>query len=366
MNIYTATLIHKNYGSMLQAYALQNCLRSNGATPYIILEKDGANRSKLRRFISGLLSDIIYILKPDKDYSLTLRLKLVIDDYKFSEKYKKMNSFIKDKLTIINILNEDEFLRTIPPDSLFLAGSDQVWNSPSKLPWYAFQWVKNNSNKYSYAASVALSSMNNEQQKVYIEFLSSFKTISLREEQSVTFFKPIFANKVRHDLDPTLLYDKSFWRRIESPRLISEPYIFVYRLRPNKDVFDLARRVAKERKCKIVYTGSYACHANDIHTIYNAGAEDFLSYIDHAEAIVTNSFHGTAFSIIYEKQFLSVKVATTGSRAESLLTILDLKSQFIVDPNGDYSLKVDYTKVNDVLKQEREKSLEYLNNICSN
>lgn len=366
MNIYTVTYIHKNYGSLLQAYALQTCLKMYGATPIIIQKQNAKSRSKIRLFISRLLSDIIFIMKPYQDYDFKRRLRLRIDDYKFGAKYKKLECFTRDMLSIVNITNENDFLDSIDKNSVFLAGSDQIWNSTANLFWFSFKWVKSQNLKYSYAASLGVSTLNNDDLKQYIDALSSLEVISLREKQAFSIFKPIFQNKVRQDLDPTLLGDKVFWRKIESPRLVSEPYIFVYRLRPNDDVFGLARRVAEEKKCKIVYTGSYAYRAKDVQTIYDAGVEDFLSYIDHAEAVITNSFHGTAFSVIYEKPFLSVKVATTGSRAESLLSLLSLKSQYIEDVHSDYNLNIDYSKVNAILKKEREKSLEYIKTICSN
>jgi len=364
MNIYTVTYIHKNYGSLLQAYALQTCLKRNGATPIIIQKQSSKSRTKIRRFISRLLSDVIFILKPYQDYNFRRRLMLTIDDYKYGAKYKKLDSFTKDMLSIVNITNENDFIETIDNNSVFLAGSDQVWNSPLKLSWYAFQWVDGKYDKYSYAASIGKSLLSDEDLEKYKSALSPFKSISLRERQALNIFEPIFTDKVRQDLDPTLLWDKNFWRKIESPRLIEEPYVFVYRLRPNDDVFDLARKVSKEKNCRIVYTGSYAYSAKDVKTIYDAGVEDFLSLIDHAEAVVTNSFHGTAFSVIYEKPFLSAKVATTGSRAESLLSLLDLKSQYISNMDEDFSLQIDYAKANTILSKERDKSLDYLKSIC--
>ena len=366
MNIYTVTFIHKNYGSLLQAYALQACLTSFGASPYIVLKNNSTTHSKFRQLLSVLLSDIIYLSRPNKDYNFSKRLQFKIDDLKFKAKYKKLDNFTKRNLSIIFIGDEKEFINSIDKTGIFLAGSDQVWNSTSRLPWYAFQWVNNNYPKYSYAASIGLSSLSNDEFNIYIDSLSSFNTISFREEQTFNLFRTKFPDKARQDLDPTLLCDKTFWRKIESPRLISEPYIFVYRLRPNEDVFDLARKAAKEKQCKIVYTGSYAYRAPDVQTIFDAGVEDFLSLVDYAEAVITNSFHGTAFSIIYEKPFLSAKVATTGSRAESLLSLLDLKSQYVDDINKDYTLNVDYTKVNACLENERKKSLGYLKTICSN
>jgi hypothetical protein len=366
MNIYIVTYVHKNYGSLLQAYALQTCLKKNGATPIIIQKQSSKSRNKIRLFISRLLSDVIFIIKPYQDYDFRRRLRLTIDDYKFGTKYKKLDSFTRDMLSIVKITNENDFLKTIDNNSVFIAGSDQIWNSTENLSWFSFKWVKSQNFKYSYAASLGVSTLNNDDLKLYIDALSSLEMVSLREKQAFSIFKPIFQNKVRQDLDPTLLVDKIFWRKKESPRLVSEPYVFVYRLRPNEDVFELARRVAKEKKYKIVYTGSYAYRAKDVQTIYDAGVEDFLSYIDHAEAVITNSFHGTAFSIIYEKPFLSVKVATTGSRAESLLTLLNLKSQYIEDVHRYYTLNIDYSKVNAILTKEREKSLEYIKTICSN
>lgn len=362
MNIYTATLIHKNYGSMLQAYALQSCFKQFGATPYVILKVK--KHSKLYNSVSHFYSAIKYLLRPSLDYSFSKRLRLKIDELKFNAKYEKLDVFAKERLSIQFIVNEKNFLNSIPAESVFLAGSDQVWNSPLKLSWYAFQWVNERFDKYSYAASLGRSLLSDEDLEKYKSTLSPFKSISLRERQALTIFEPIFTDKVRQDLDPTLLWDKNFWRKIESPRLIEEPYVFVYRLRPNDDVFDLARKVSKEKNCRIVYTGSYAYSAKNVKTIYDAGVEDFLSLIDHAEAVVTNSFHGTAFSVIYEKPFLSAKVATTGSRAESLLSLLGLKSQYISNMDEDFSLQIDYAKANTILSKERDKSLDYLKSIC--
>lgn len=364
MNIYTVTMIHKNYGSMLQAYALQSCLKQYGASPFVILKKSEKKHSKFYHFFGRLYGLIRYLLKPSVDYSFLKRLKLRIDDLKFDNKYKKLVIFAREKLSIQFITNKKEFTNSIPENSIFLAGSDQIWNSPSKLSWYAFQWVDGKYDKYSYAASIGKSLLSEEDLEKYKSALSPFKSISLRERQALNIFEPIFTDTVRQDLDPTLLWDKNFWRKIESPRLIDEPYVFVYRLRPNEDVFDLASKVAKEKNCKIVYTGSYAYTAKDVQTIYDAGVEDFLSLIDHAEAVVTNSFHGTAFSIIYEKPFLSVRVATTGSRAESLLDLLGLNSQYISNVSEEYSLQIDYVKVNTILSEKRNKSLDYLKSIC--
>ena len=99
-------------------------------------------------------------------------------------------------------------------------------------------------------------------------------------------------------------------------------------------------------------------------TVCDAGIEDFLSYIDNAEVVVTNSFHGTVFSILFEKPFLSVKLASTSSRVENLLNMTGLASQLVEGTVKTYNLTVDYTDVQRVLTEERQKSLDYLKSIC--
>ena len=367
MNIFTVTFLHNNYGSILQAFALQSRLSEMGATPNVLLKSP---RKRYPRFIvrlGELWYMIKYIIMPDRDYSINKRINLIIDDRKFKRKYEKLTYFINARLATIEVHNEEEFCANVKSQDIFLAGSDQIWNTVGRplSAWYTFQWLSGKSNpKYSYAASIGHVDLTDSMRQDYKSALESFSTISLRESQAVDIFSNIFPGKVRQDLDPTLLYEGNFWRKIESPKLIDDPYVFVYRLRPNDDVFEYARKIAKEKHCKILYTGLYSYNDDNIRTIYDAGIEDFLSYIDHAEAVVTNSFHGTVFSVLFEKPFLSIKVATTGSRAESMLHLLGLDSQYIKDSDANYSLSIDYSRVKPLLEQERNKSLAYLKSIC--
>lgn len=367
MNIFTVTFLHNNYGSILQAFALQSRLREMGANPIVLLKKPRKRYPHIVVKLGELWYMIKYIIMPDRDYSIRKRIDLIIDERKFKRKNEKLTSFINDRLSVISVNDEDAFCANVQDQDVFLAGSDQIWNTVGRplSVWYTFQWLSGISNpKFSYAASIGHVDLSDNIKQDYKKALESFTTISLRESQTVDIFSNIFPGKVRQDLDPTLLYNGDFWRRIESPRLIKEPYVFVYRLRPNDDVFDYAKRIAKEKHCKIVYTGLYSYNDDDIKTIYDAGIEDFLSYIDHADAVVTNSFHGTVFSVLFEKPFLSIKVATTGSRAESLLHLLGLDSQYIKGSEANFSLAIDYLRVKPLLDFERNKSLKYLKTIC--
>ena len=360
MKIYTVTFLINNYGSLLQAYALQSRLRDFGAEPEILVKLPKQRPSRLRSWLD--------VLKPVKHYSLMQRIKKRLHVRRYIEKNKKLGQFRNSNISFINIEDEHLFCKNLSTEDLFLAGSDQIWSVAlgPLSKWYTLQWIdKKGLKKYSYAASIGLSELSEEQISVYKEGLSDFQVISLREKQAVKLLSPIFPAKVRQDLDPTLLYDKTFWRKIEAPRLVEEPYVFIYMLRPDNNVIKLAKRIAQEKGYKVIYTGLLADHYHGVETVCDAGIPEFLSYIDHAEAVVVNSFHGTVFSVLFEKPFLSVKVASTSSRVESFLEMTGLISQYVEDVNRPYSLNPNFSAALKILEKERDKSLDYLKSICS-
>lgn len=359
MNIYTVTYLINNYGSILQAYALQKRLIELGGSP-IIIKKEAPEKE-------SFLHSLRTILRPQKHYSLFQRIKKERQKKYFKIKNSKISSFIHTNLSVLEISDMERFKRSVHSNDVFIAGSDQIWNvmNLTLSSWYSLQWI-NSDKKYSYAASIGLDKLNEAQNKLYVEGLADFETISLRESQAVTLLAPLFNGKnVRQDLDPTLLFDGSFWRKMESERLIKEPYVFVYMLRPDMNVIELAKQVAKEKGIKVIYTGLYADKMAGVTTICDAGIEEFLSYIDNAEAVITNSFHGTVFSVLFNRPFLSVKLETTSSRVESLLKIIGMESRLVQAPFDSIDIPdVDYQKAEQILGVERKKSLEYLSMIC--
>lgn len=360
MKIYTVTFLINNYGSLLQAFALQSRLREFGAEPEILVKLPKQRPSRLRSWLS--------VLKPVYNYSLMQRIKKRLHVRRYAEKNKKLCQFRNSNISYTNIEDELSFCKKISTGDLFLAGSDQIWNVAlgPLSKWYTLQWIdKKGVKKFTYAASIGLSELSEEQISFYKEGISDFQVISLREKQAVNLLSPVFAGKIRQDLDPTLLYDKTFWRKIESPRLVEKPYVFVYMIRPDNNLIKLAKRVAKEKGYKVIYTGLLADHYHGVETVCDAGISEFLSYIDHAEAVIVNSFHGTVFSVLFEKPFLSVRVASTSSRVESLLEMTGLMSQYVEDINKPFSLDVDFSNAMQILERERDRSLEYLKFICN-
>ena len=366
MTAYTVTYTNQNYGSILQAYALQCKLREYGVDP-IILQNETAKpvRGRMQRWIGTVMR----VLEPRKNYSLTNRFKLECQKNDFDQKREKLNRFKKEKLTIRLVQDAVSFAETLKGDDILIAGSDQIWNmlQGPLSKWYTLQWARNTTvRKYSYAASFGMNTLSSDQVDACEKALRDFQVLSIREEQLAKKLKPHFSIPVRNDLDPTLLYDAVFWDQLAAERIIWEPYIFVYMLRPDRKVIQMARLAAEKRHCKVIYTGLLSDHFHGVETVCSAGVEDFLSYIKYAEAIITNSFHGTAFSILYRKNFISVQIASTSSRVENLLKKLELTERYVTDGRGievlDKSIQFDHPI--QILEIERKDSEAYLKSIC--
>lgn len=365
MNVYTVTFLNHNYGSVLQAFALQSKLREFGANS-VILQRN----LQIKKWRPSVIR-FLKILKPQKHYSFYERIKLEFQKKDYIEKNNKIDAFIQEKLIVRWINKPEDIISEFKNEDILLAGSDQIWNILNgPVPdWFFFRWnaLSKDIKKYSYAASIGITKLTEEQKLFYRDRLSTFTTVSLREEQAVEELQPSFVNKLRCDLDPTLLYERAFWQSISSERKVNKPYIFVYMLRPNIEIIDMAKAIAKEKSCEIVYTGLLSDKFSGVTTVCDAGVEDFISYIKNADMILTNSFHGTVFSILFQKNFLSVKLASTSSRVENLLNKLGLTERIICSKNELYKLghTIDYVSALALLEKEREKSLEYIKNIVS-
>lgn len=364
MKVFTATFISENYGSLLQAYALQCKLKELGASPVIIelpLREEAVN--SVRKFASKLK----FILKPEKHYGIVKRSRRVIEPLIFKGRKEKTDRFIKNELAIksyIDCVNQMKSEKCI-----LLAGSDQVWNTLNApiSGFYLFDYAEaSHCKKYSYAASIGLSNLDETQKEYYANALKDFSVVSFREKAAYDLLKDYLLNPiVRYDLDPTLLYRADFWKSFSANRICAKPYVFVYMLRPDKKLITMARKVAKENKYQVVYLGQFNNLYTGVKTLFSAGVEEFISAIYNAEMIITNSFHCTVFSTLFGKRFVSVKIESTNSRVENLLNIVDLQEHLIsgIDELEIIYDRYDVLKVDEKLEAERSKSINYLSGL---
>ena len=241
----------------------------------------------------------------------------------------------------------------------FIAGSDQIWKPTRKrLSYMDLLGFADGKKRISYAASFGISNIDEAAKEKMRNELPKFKAISVREDAGAKIIEDATGIKTAQVvLDPTMLVSKKDWSKLEKrpETLKSKKYALTYFLGDN---------TSKE-------LSDYCAAKNlDIVDFYKAsekyGPSEFLYLIRHADLVITDSFHGTVFSIIFNRPFLICKrreKATNNdmySRIETLLSKFGLEEQTYDGKIDESKLSIDYTKVNEILKKEQKKSLDFL------
>jgi len=348
-----------NYGAVLQAYALQKKIKELGAECVILDYRNQKleNKHKKKGFFD---------CKKIKDFANYLLLAK-----NHNTKYDKFRKFAKNYLEISEPLYSLNDLKAIEEKyDRFITGSDQVWNYKinDMDVAYFLDFTKEKSKKATYAASFGISSIPNEYRQRYYNLLRDFDNILIREKQGVDIIRELLCKEAKVVLDPTLLVSKEEWYSLAKGNQFNrKKYILVYAFGGSKYIMDLAKNISKQTGYQIICISN--TYKKSINTKYvkSAGPEEFLGLFKNAEYIVTNSFHGTAFSINFNKQFFTELLPEshgTNSRLQDILDLFDLRHRQILSSNINISdTQIDYSKVNKILTTERKKSLSYLERI---
>ena len=351
-----------NYGSMLQTYALQEKIEELGYkcevidyyperfTPVGMLKRIKTKGKKLEK--SLVLRTIArMVIIP----SYFLRFNM------FFEFLKKRINLSKKTFHTLEELQSYDFEYDI-----FCTGSDQVWNYGwnEKIEYpYFLSFVPDKSPKISYAASFGKGTLLDCEIDETQRLLSRYNHISVRELSGVDIINKLGIKGATNVLDPTLLLTGDEWRRIASGKYKNDKYILIYNLNRNKKIDNYAKALSKKTGLKVRYI-SYQIHEfyKNGKMFCNSKVEDFLSLIDNAQYIITDSFHATAFSLNFNKEFVIVYPGKYSTRLQSILEILSLTNRVAKDEN-DMSVidnRIDYGVVNAILNEERSRSIEWL------
>lgn len=257
----------------------------------------------------------------------------------------------------------------------FITGSDQVWNLTWYVPAYFLDFVPSEKTKISYAASIGMKSLDDEQKQIFKNSLKDYQAVSVREEASTEMLKEISPHTPQYVLDPTLLLSAQEWDEISAERVIEEKYVFCYFLGDDRRERKIAEKYARKRGLKIVTFPHIAnkvvrsdFHFGDIR-MFDATPEQFISLIKHAEYVFTDSFHATVFSNIYHKEYFVFERAGRkgmGSRIYSLTGLFESEERFC-DTAKKARLKyienlpkLDYSREFPHFEEMKEKSMDYL------
>lgn len=346
-----------NYGAVLQTWALQKVLKDlNLETGVINYHPD---------IIDGLYDPLK--LKKGLTRSL-LKLRLYIKNRKSLIRYKKFKNFRDTKLNLIGDYRTYKELATagLKLDA-YIVGSDQVWN-PSHIggynPAYYLEFAEAGSKKISYAASLGNDYIAPKHRDAMEKALKSFTSISVRERSVETAISELAGKPVEVVLDPTLLLNREDYDEIKVKSNIKEPYILVYSIERNPQLISLANKISIALGLPIIQRRDGAGLINQLEPFYTADAGEFLGLVESAEYVITNSFHGTVFAVLYGRPFVSMLHTDTGKRTEDLLKDLELSSHILYDikdfDNFDIFRIDDIEKVKDKIMRLRETSMEFI------
>ena len=197
------------------------------------------------------------------------------------------------------------------------------------------------------------------------EQLLQYKAISVREQSAVDLLADMGINAT-HILDPTFMLNKDEWATFASKRLVKEKYIFVYlpyNIKDKELVYRSVRKIADNKNLKVIsYSDNIIRDTYADRTVYFVNPGDVLSLIIHAEVVITNSFHGTAFSINLNKQFWTYMPSSFSTRITSILELCGLNGRLLdaVITERQINEKVSFDHTNSILQQEREKAYNFL------
>lgn len=243
-----------------------------------------------------------------------------------------------------------------------ICGSDQVWN-PLVTGFdlsYLFSFLENDYKKIAYAASFGLNDLPTECIEDYRRELKKFHRISVREERGQEIVKELVGQKCDLVIDPSMLLTRAEWeRKIVPYENLPQHYIVKFIFNYNKEVEESIEELQKKTGLPILTIGGtfFSKFKNELFT-GAIGPQKWLYIIKNADYVVTDSFHGAAFSIIFEKNlFVSLK-SSTNSRLVTLCNNFGLNDRIV--PNNSLNSVIDYTIVNEKMKKMREESLAFL------
>lgn len=362
-----------NYGAELQAYATQAFLRKLGyeaeIIDYLFYKNPGHKKTTMSRplFKFDLRKKVSEFLYPIFDKIKNLRNWEISKSriIRFEEFHKAHTHLSKTYRTADDLYNSQMDY------DVYLTGSDQVWNPGiySSIAPYFLDFVPKDKRRISYAASFGVSNIPDDCIETYKSFLSKYSAIGVRERDAVDLVKSISGKTATWVLDPTFLLSKNEWldigQMIQAPK---ENFLLIYELTPCPYIIKLSRHIARILGIKIVRICKDSAiieNDNSVINICDAGPSEFLYLFDKASFVVTNSFHGTAFAVNFNKPFYTVLPfhKQNNSRQRSLLKLLDLEDRCLIEGSEfpiASSFDIDYESVNHKLNEEREKSINFL------
>lgn len=338
-----------NYGSALQAVA--TCEAINNFTNHqseIINYQPDSIMSMYSLKLSENLASVKALLKYMLAYRSRTRKKKVFDKF-----WKESNCLSEKRY----ISNEQLCLANSEYDC-FVVGSDQVWNPDivkHAFPSFCLAFADKEKTKMSYASSFGVDSIDCVKLEYLNRKLQGFTSISVREEQAKALLNNMNQQKTTIVCDPVFLISKEDWIKKVKAFELPREYILVYCVEQNKSFRNKIRDIGLKLDLPIVDIGTSTNPLNYVGMHSDSvGPGEFLYALQNASYVITNSFHGTAFSIIFEKHFIVKAHSTRGIRMKSLLEKVDMRNKLV---SGDETVDELISSLHEQAHKENSKRL---------
>lgn len=337
-----------NYGAVLQSYAMQTKLQAYYSEVNIINYQPTVMKTKKSLINFGSFKGFLLSV-----FSLRVNLK----------RKKVFSHFIENQLRVKDL----SVLKNYDENDVFL-GSDQIWNpriTGSVDPvFFGVIPTLRRRKTIAYAPSFGVSNLTEGELSGISTFLPNVDCLSVREQEAKNLISACTSEEIRVVCDPTLLLKADDWKdKILIPPVIDE-YIFIYSLSQDAEVFKVANHISQNLNIPIVeaYLGRRPKKATNNHKVLNAlSPEEFLGYIYNSKYVVTDSFHGTVFSIIFHKEFYCVPFKGKEGRIKDLLSRCNLSNRIVSSIESiNLEERIDFNLVDQELSIFREQSFHYI------
>lgn len=371
-----------NYGTMLQGYALQRVMEREGKGEFSseiidcrFGEKDLSFwyyfKIRVRRFF-------IYFTEIKRVIATFKKRDLTNAKYREENNQKRQlfDNFVKQccSMSQVTYKQSSDLYPQPPIYDIYVTGSDQTWSPKVGLRDSLFLgFAPKDKIKAAYAPSIGVAAYSSDEEQYVREHLKDYQFVSCREKHGAEILQKISPVKVETVLDPTLLLRADEWRSIATKPDVPEKYILCYFIGERTYYRAFAKQLSKQLNLPLVFIpGSNTDMISENYLVWQSGPREFLGLIDNAEVVLTDSFHGTIFSINFGKSFYSF-IKHEGAKAMDNMRIIDIlerlgqADRLLTDYSGgdiDYH-PVDYTATSSLLQTERESSELFINKILA-
>lgn len=357
-----------HYGAQLQAFALMHAIKNCGSECVIVdyVRKDTIEgKSLLKKNVSIR--------------SLISNLHTMLNYQALSKRRKRFDDFVEGRMSLTKSKYSSmiELINDTPECDTWVCGSDQIWNpliyKEQDFDPVFFASFTEKGRKISYAPSFGISKMPARYAASLRKYLKTFSALSVREKTGEDIINSVSGQTAVTVLDPTLLLDSKAWKEISFAPEFAKPYILCYFISEPTGLSEYIKNSANKFGLKIVsLCGARKTVQGTDKIILDAGPEEFLGWFANAAMVFTDSFHGTIFSINFQKEFYSFTFASGGkekvaSRLGNILNIFGLTERLIsIGTNAEFWEGVDglkpinWNEVSERLEIQRALSLDFL------